>query len=317
MLERLKWPGAALLLGGLGVLVRRWQLAAAFEGELGLHVPGAPSSWAMLAFCALAAAVFLLMAHSTPSRMRTEGRLSRWDYAFAAGGDWIYIALMAAAGLVTLAAAPFLFQEAAALQAIRKANDGAGESGLLQVVLALSTIPACAGLVISARNAFRLTGRGKENGALLLPVLLSCLWLLESYRANAADPVLWNYVPLLAAVAFGVLFALDVAGLAFERGHARRMLWLAGMTVVFSAVALVGAPGAAMAALLGGQALAALAALWVVPGNLRRPLPADWFGLRARRRRGLPLESTEDQTDGRGEENDPGTREIQEENSHG
>lgn len=44
MLERLKWPGTAALLGVLGVLMRRWQMTTAFEGELGLHIPGLPQA---------------------------------------------------------------------------------------------------------------------------------------------------------------------------------------------------------------------------------------------------------------------------------
>lgn len=65
--------------------------------------------------------------------------------------------------------------------AIRKAT-GEGDNGLLQIVLALCTIPACVGMVASARNAYRMRGRGRESGALLLPALLGCVWLLESYR---------------------------------------------------------------------------------------------------------------------------------------
>ena len=141
--------------------------------------------------------------------------------------------------------------------AIRKAT-GEGDNGLLQIVLALCTIPACVGMVASARNAYRMRGRGRESGALLLPALLGCVWLLESYRANASDPVLWDYVPLLLAVGLGLLFSLDCAGLSFGAGHARRTLWLAGMTVVLCAVALASIPGRAMTMLLAGQLLAAL-----------------------------------------------------------
>lgn len=197
--------------------------------------------------------------------------------------------------------------------AIRKAT-GEGDNGLLQIVLALCTIPACVGMVASARNAYRMRGRGRESGALLLPALLGCVWLLESYRANASDPVLWDYVPLLLAVGLGLLFSLDCAGLSFGAGHARRTLWLAGMTVVLCAVALASIPGRAMTMLLAGQLLAALAALWVVPGNLRRPPAADRFGLRSRRfalQDSIPEEEERD-----GDPEQPAPQEIQEEDDH-
>ena len=313
MLERLKWPGTAALLGVLGVLMRRWQMTTAFEGELGLHIPGASASWAMIAFFFLAGAVLLLLAHNAPARQQPEGRVSRWDVLFAAEGDGVYLVLMILAALFTLAAAPLLFQEAARFMAIRKAT-GEGDNGLLQIVLALCTIPACVGMVASARNAYRMRGRGRESGALLLPALLGCVWLLESYRANASDPVLWDYVPLLLAVGLGLLFSLDCAGLSFGAGHARRTLWLAGITVVLCAVALASIPGRAMTMLLAGQLLAALAALWVVPGNLRRPPAADRFGLRSRRfalQDSIPEEEERD-----GDPEQPAPQEIQEEDDH-
>ena len=66
MLERLKWPGAAAALAVLGAAIRRWQLGSAFDGE-GLAQPGAPASWAMIAFYILAGAVLLCLARSTPA----------------------------------------------------------------------------------------------------------------------------------------------------------------------------------------------------------------------------------------------------------
>lgn len=312
MLERLKWPGLAVVLGGLGALVRRWQMSSAFEETLGLSQPGAPASLALIACFILVAAVFLLLARNTSCRMKKERRMSRWDYVFAAEGDGVYLTLMVLAGLLTVLAVPFLFREAAQLIALRRAT-GEGDNGMLQLVLALAAIPAALSLVISARNACRMKGRGKENCVLLLPVVLGCIWLLEAYRANAADPTIWHYAPLLLAIAMGMLFFLDCAGLSFELGHARRMLWLAAMTVVSSAAALASMPGKAMMALLAGQLLAALAALWVAPANLAHPPAEDRFGLRARLRQGLPL-NEEDENEV--EETDSDTQEIQEEDTH-
>ncbi len=315
MLERAKWPGIALLLGVFGALVRRWQMTSAFEGELGLPIPGAPASWAMIAFFFLAAAVFLLRAHNAPVGKQPEGRLSRWDVLFAAEGDSVYLVLMILAALFTLAAAPFLFQEAASLMAIWK-DTREGDNGFLQVVLALCTIPACGGMVAAARNAYRMRGRGRESGALLLPALLGCVWLLEAYRSNASDPVLWDYVPLLLAVGAGLLYSLDCAGLSYGTGHARRTLWLAGMTAVLCAVALASIPGQAMAMLLTGQLLSALATLWVVPGNLRRPPAADRFGLRSRRALAAEGADAPEEQEGDQTPEQAGPQEIQEEKDH-
>lgn len=312
MLERLKWPGLALVMGGLAALLSRWQQSSAFEETQGLARPGAPASLALVACLILAAALFFLLARNASCRISKKSRMSRWDYAFAAEGDSIYLTLMVLAGLLTVLAVPFLFREAAQLIALRRATGG-GENGMLQLVLALAALAAALAMVVSARNACRMKGLGKEDGVLLLPVVMGCVWLLEAYRANAPDPTIWHYAPLLLAIAMGMLFFMDCAGLSFEAGHARRMLWLAAMTVVTSAGALMSMPGKAMAALLGGQLLAALAALWVVPLNLAHPPAEDRFGLRARLRQGLPLNEDDEHEV---EESDSDTQEIQEEDTH-
>lgn len=312
MLERLKWPGLAVVLGVLGALVRRWQLNTAYE-EGGFLTRGAPATAALIAFLVLAAAVCFLLASTTRCRFPQKGRMSRWDLAFAAEGDTGYMTLMVLAALCTLVVCPILLREAAELYAIRKATRE-GDNGLLLAILAVCALPGGGALILSARDAFRMKGRGRENSLLLLPAVLGCVWVLNAYRANAADPVRWNYVPLVLAAGVGMLFYMACAGLSFESGHPREMLWLGAMTVVTSAVALISRPGLGMTALLAGQTLAALAALWVVPHNLLHPPAADRFGLRARRRLGLSL-NEEDEND-EPEEETSQVQEIQEEDNH-
>lgn len=311
MLERLKWPGLAVVLGVLGAILRRWQLNTAYEAG-GFLTRGAPATAALVAFLILAAAVSFLLASTIRCRVPQEGRMSRWDLTFAAEGDTGYMTLMVLAALCVLAACPLLLKEAAELYAIRKAT-GEGDNGLLQAVLAVCALPGGAALILSARDSFRMKGRGRENTALLLPAVLGCVWVLAAYRANAADPVRWNYVPLVLAAVCGMLFYMACAGLSFESGHPREMLWTGAATVVTSAVALAGKPDLGATALLAGQMLAALAALWVAPHNLLHPPAADRFGLRARRRMGLPL-NEEDENEA--EEPSSDAQEIQEEDDH-
>lgn len=311
-MKRLKWPGLAVLLGALCALVRRWQMNTAFEEPLGLLKRGAPAAIAMTAVLVLCAAVFLLLAHTAVCRIPHRGRMCRWDLVFAAEGDSVSMAMMVLAALFTVAACPVLFKQASESIRLWKALGG-GSNGLLQVVLALCALLGGAGLVISARGAYRMMGRGRENGALLLPVLLNCVWVLEAYRENAPDPVLWDYVPLLLAIGFGLLFYLECAALSFEAGRPRLVLWLAAMTVVTGGTALASAPGLAMTALLLGQTAAALAALWTVPGNLEAPPGSDRFGLRARLRQGLPLNEEDEHAV---EEPGSDTQEIEEEDTH-
>ena len=71
-------PLLALIAGGAGFALRRWQLATGFEPDTGLAISGAPAAWAVAGFSLLAALLFLLLS------WRGEKRLS-WETAYAAG----------------------------------------------------------------------------------------------------------------------------------------------------------------------------------------------------------------------------------------
>lgn len=270
-MERLKWPGLALLLAALGAVVRRWQITSAFEGELRLSVPNAPASWALIAFYAVVLAMCTLLAWSEkfPVQLGQGGR-SLWDQAFAARRDPVYLVAVEAGALLTLAAALFLFRDAAEMNALRQLT-GEGDSPLLQFLLGVLVLPGAFAMGVTAFSAFSQRGQDRGSVFLLLPSLMSCMWLLEGYRSNAADPVLWDYVPLLLAVAAGLAFQLECAGLALSgRANPRRMLWLGCLTAGATGAALIGSPNRAMTLLLAGQLLNALAALWAAPCNLRK-----------------------------------------------
>ncbi len=305
MMQRLKWPGLALVLGVLGAALRRRQLATAFEAGTGFLKTGAPATAALTACLVLAAAVGLLLAGTARDRTSREGKMCRWDLVFAGNGDTTYMTLTVLAAFCTLAACPLTFPLALERMAAFKAGQG-GDNGILTAVVAVAALPAGWALLTAGQDAFRMRGRGRENPRLLIPGALCCVWVLEAYRVNAADPVLWNYVPLVLAAVFGLLYYMDWAALAFEGGNPRRMLCFALLTVVFSAVAAAGGPDKGTLALLAGQTMAALAALWLVPANLKRPPEAARFAA-------CPAPEKEE-NDAR-EENAP-AQEIQEEDHH-
>ena len=51
----------AFIGGAVGFGLRRWQLAAGFEPETGLPVPGAASAWLLVGWSVLLGAVILLL----------------------------------------------------------------------------------------------------------------------------------------------------------------------------------------------------------------------------------------------------------------
>ena len=97
---------------------------------------------------------------------------------------------------------------------------------------------------------------------------------MESFRGHAANPVQWDYAPLLLAIVCGMLFYMDFAGMSTSAARPRRLLWMAAMTLALTGPALTSAlegGGWADILLLSAQALAAAAVLWRLPPNLKRP----------------------------------------------
>ena len=148
-----------------------------------------------------------------------------------------------------------------------------------------AAVAAFFGLLQIARAGLRPGQRSRDGFSAALPGLAGCIWLMESFRAHAADPVLWDYAPQMLAIMCGMLFYMDYAGMSGSGARPRRLLWLAGMTVVLSAVSLVSA-AAELGALVGydgfrerlgdvlllvGQSAAAVAVLWRLPPNLENP----------------------------------------------
>lgn len=270
--DSLLWLLLPLCLAALCAAVRRWQLSSAFEGDVPLPIPMAPASIALIVLWVLAAAVLLLLSLRVPVAPALRERPA---LALYAKDDPLFFGgLLCSAGL-TLIAAPALLVEGRRMWVIfhsvsvRGDKIPGGNNGMLVMVTAAASALAFIALLVVIKASFRGTKRGRLG--ILMPVINSCLWLMESYRAAAPDPIRWNYVPLLLAIVSGILFYLDWAALYAGLCVPRRTLWMAGMTVVFTATALAGSWNFSSAMLLLAQLLAALTVLWHLPSNLRYP----------------------------------------------
>lgn len=269
---RPKWLLAALGLAAAAALLRRWQLATAFEGELNLAVPGAPASVALGCTLVIAGAVFGILAawQQVAPPPRGERGKGRWDRAMAAPGDPIALTVTVLASFLMLAAAPLLFWEGWGMwQAFRASAEPTSNNGMLVLATAVTALLGFAGLLAAGQAAYR--GRSQGKGAIVLPAVNGCLWLMELYRGHAADPVLWDYVPMLLAVVAGMLMYMDWGGLSSGQPRPRRTLWLAGMTAVLSAAALAGEWQWGEGLLLLAQTVSAFTVLSRLPVNLEHP----------------------------------------------
>ncbi len=269
---RVRWLLTTAGLAALAWILRRWQLATAFEGELRLPIPMAPASMALGCTLVIAGAAFGLLANiqRVVKPPRGDRRRDRWNRALSAPGDLVGLGVMVLAAFLMLLAAPLLFREGWSMwQAFRLSVAPTGNNGVLLMAAGATSLAGCGGVLAVARACYRGEGQGK--GAIVLPALHGCLWLMELYRGHAADPVLWDYVPMLLAVVGGMLLYMDWGGLSSGQPRPRRTLWLAGMTAVLTAVALAGSWQWGEGLLLGAQLVLAFVVLNRLPVNLEHP----------------------------------------------
>lgn len=266
--------------------LRRWQLSTAFEKGTGLPIPGAQASVTLTCVLVMAAAWFLILAVSQPLAKRpwTAGQVHRWDLVFLDAGDPIYPILVVLAAFLALAAVPFLlgtglgqwkvYQEA--LAAVKQGFEVQmpSNNGVLAIATAVGALLSFLGLLQMGRDGLHAGRRGKGGFSAALPGIAGCIWLMESFRGHAANPVQWDYAPLLLAIVCGMLLYMDFAGMSTGASRPRRLLWVSAMTLVMTAPALVSAleeTALADVLLLSAQALTAAAVLWRLPPNLENP----------------------------------------------
>ena len=279
--SRLVWLLSTLAAALVCAALRRWQLDSAFEAGAGLPIPGAQSSVILACVLVMAAAWFVLLALGQPVSKRpwTEGQAHRWDLVFLDAGDPVYPILVVLAAFLALAAAPVLLpmalnQWSAYQAAVQSGLTPPSSNGVLAAATALGALLAFLGLLQMGRDGLHPGRRGKGGFSAALPGIAGCIWLMESFRAHAANPVLWDYAPLLLSIVCGMLFFMDFAGMSAGAARPTRLLWLAAMTLVLSAVSLTSAAaegGWHDQLLLAAQGLAAAAVLWRLPPKLESP----------------------------------------------
>ena len=268
----LLWLLTSLCIAVVCFFVRRWQLSTAFAGEFRLPIPAAPATTALVTLWVLAAAVFILLSlrTSVDPVIRERSHL-----ALYAKQDHLVFGGILCSACLSLIAAPALLLDGyrmwAEFHSITVYGDKipGGNNGMLVLITAATAALVFIALLVVAKLTFRGTEKGRLG--ILLPAVGNCLWLMEIYRDSAPDPIRWNYVPLLLAIVCGILFYLDWGALYAGVCAPRRTLWMAGMTVVFSAAALAGTWSFGSAMLLFSQLIAALTVLWTVPNNLNNP----------------------------------------------
>lgn len=235
MKKNLLIPGFAVAAGAVGLALRRWELATAFEPDTGLPIAGVSATWALALWSAAVAVILILLCRGE------RGKLD-FDTAFAARGNTVYITAMVLAGfLLFTSAGAEIITYPITYQTIVNTTEGSGPMWLWLALPPLRIAFCVVGfgcVLLIGKNLFRGEGRGKEHLPLLGLCFLYCLWLISNFQLRAADPVVQDYLYEVLAICAGLVGIYEITTYSFQTGHPRRTLVLCLLGVYFSMVTL-------------------------------------------------------------------------------
>ena len=240
MRKEIVLPSLAVGGGIVGLLLRRWELATAFEADTGLVTPNMPSTWALIIWSAVLAVVFILLC-----RGKHRPFAGGYDAAFAAKGNTVYVTAMVLAAFLLLASAVLNYMgiPAAYTEAVAAARAGNAQGTPLfnvlpRAILGLLSAISFFCVLSTGRNNCRGEGKGKFSFPLLAPAYMGCIWLIAAYQVRAGDPVRQDYIYELFAIISSLLGLYFMAGFSFERAKVFRSSLFSLLGVYFSLVTL-------------------------------------------------------------------------------
>lgn len=194
-------PLLAILGGGAGFFLRRWELSCAFDSE-GLPIPGTSATICLILFSAALAVVLLLFC------LRAKSKAAPQQAPLSAAGNipYLVMCLLDAALLPAAAIAGFLDELAL------------WEPNPLRVALFVLCFPCCACIVLMALRNFR-GQRRQYSFSLLLPAFFCCLWLVTTCQVCSSDPVVLNYVYHLFAIICALLSMYYAASFSYIQNN--------------------------------------------------------------------------------------------------
>lgn len=176
---------ASLVLGIFGFFLRWLQNINGFEADTGLAIPGAPTAIVFLVYSLLVLAVFIVFNRMYVRRRELEAQIAaiRCPTVFHSAVLWVCAVLGAICWLILMFSAdehsyPMMQRAAAALG-----------------ILASASLP----FVLPTKKSGETHAIGTT--AAIIPILFCCVWLITDYRVQSENPVRWEYVVEILAIA--------------------------------------------------------------------------------------------------------------------
>lgn len=249
------------VLGIFGFFLRWLQNMNAFEADTGLAIAGAKSSLAFVLF-SVAAAVLLVLADRfylgrRVMLYRKGEKALRCTTALHKAVLWVLAVAAALCCLVLMFSA-----DAARFPTLRRIVAALG-------ILSAALLP----LVFPGRKPAALEAEEKEAGASLagiaaiIPILFSCMWLLDAYISDAENPVRWQYIVYALAVVALTMGFYYMGAYFYNRAKPWRCLPIAQLAAYLCLCTLADSHAAAMKFLLAAMAGVMLVLQFVIIEN--------------------------------------------------
>lgn len=258
-------PGLAAAGGAVGLGLRRWQLASAYDAHTRLFAHGAPATWALLA---LLAVLLLLLA----ALIRGGGRPADFLSASRCPAS-PYMAGMAAGAFLYFGAGVLGLLEGMSTLGLWRMDPGSYQltyPGAL-LLCALLCFPSGLACLQLGRAAYRGAAAPACSLLALFPASAGLVWLFAIHLEHSTDPVLMGYGFLLAAAALLMLAHYETAAFFHGRPHPRRALFFALMGSALGILSLGDGLSPFFLALTAASLLSALSGACALARNLFGP----------------------------------------------
>lgn len=254
---------STVILSAAGFLLRRRQVAEAFEPDTGLLTPGKPVTAALVAVTAVGAALLLALVWRMFRGETKRGYLAN------------LVAPNMAVGILAILAGALLF--AGGALGIRDFALRMDER-IVRLILGICLVPGgvCAGLV-GLLGQQRTEAKGRFHGALLAPGYCACVWLVAAYQGHTANPNVMEYVFLLLGVSCAILACYAGASFSFEKPRPVLCGFFSAMGVVLLTVSLADRPwGMDLLVTLGFTAYLLAQLICLVSCRVKPPELEEW-----------------------------------------
>ena len=260
MRKEILLPAIAVVGGGAGFALRRWELATAFEPDTGLPIAGAPATMALIALSVAVAAVLLAL-----SLLGKYPRFQGYDQAVRGERNTLYALAGGLSAFLLIGAGGLMAYEF--VQGINQLYT--------RLIVAVMAVASGACVLVTVQGNFKGTGQGKYSVPLLIPAFAFCVWLIAAYQVRAGDPVQLDYVYELFAIIAGLLGLYFIAGFSFDKGRCVPAVFFSLLGVYFSLTTLADEHDWATLALYGFTILYLLASSALLLYNAARPAPVE------------------------------------------